>query len=431
MAAIAHHQNLLAVVYRGEDILLWDTEQDRIHDIYEKDTGSRANGSTKFAEGTTTVNALAFSTALETYLLAAAFADGDLVVYDTLSGDVMGMIPSQNVQVLASSPDGRTLARANSSGDIFLLDFETLRFLYRISFDSSSLMAKSLAFTADGLRLIDVRAFQCRVWQPTVLLRQDVDDENSDTVSISTGPQEIEYQAENTISITAVVCVKMTAASVVFCGKDDGTVHAYDIAGEPQSQPIFTQTPNCSIQQLHFDDSSGILSCANLSGRVTTRKVVRLARNKWGVEDPLIDIRTGLKTIQLLTSAKHSNLLVVTEEHDTLWPLDTQKQEHGARVGGHTETQWVPHPTNLDVLIHCNAASVELCSCLTLKPLHHIPLPTHIMSFKAILSLHSPIFFGSISYEAPKSTNRQSKTYVGIQGFPHGLQRVVTCRYYR
>ncbi|KAI8304311.1 hypothetical protein K4K59_012834 [Colletotrichum sp. SAR11_240] len=155
MAAISPHQHLLAVIYRGEDVLLWDLEQDRIHDIYQKDTGSRDNGSTKVAHGATTVRALAFSAAADTSLLATTYTDGDLIVYDTYTGHVKRSLPSQNAMVLHSSPDGRTLAGADTRANVVLYDFETLKFLYRISFDTNSVMAKFLSFTTNGQRLVD------------------------------------------------------------------------------------------------------------------------------------------------------------------------------------------------------------------------------------------------------------------------------------
>lgn len=92
MAALSPDQNILAIIYRGEDILFWDIERDRIHDIYEKETGSRLNMSTKVADGSTTVRSLGFSAGLGTDLLAATYSDGDLYVYDTSTGNIKSMI---------------------------------------------------------------------------------------------------------------------------------------------------------------------------------------------------------------------------------------------------------------------------------------------------------------------------------------------------
>jgi WD40 repeat protein len=173
----------------GEDIILWDFAQDQIHDIYEKETDSCSQGSTKLADGVSTVRALTFSRAIGTNILATTYSDVDLHVYDTESGDPKASYPGANTMVLASSPDGRRLTGSDSRGNIILFDFETIKFLYRIWFDNCSIIAKSLAIMADSFRLIEVRGNQCRVWEPPVLLRQDMDDEQSDTVSLTTGPQ--------------------------------------------------------------------------------------------------------------------------------------------------------------------------------------------------------------------------------------------------
>jgi WD40 repeat protein len=307
MAALCSHQNLLAVVYRGEDLLLWDIEQDRIHDIYEKNTGSRANGSSKLADGATTVKALAFSAALDTTLLATIYTDGDLIVYDTLTGNVKSMLPSQCKLVLASSPDGRTLAGGDSRGTVVLYDFESLRFLYKVSFDSTTILAKSFAFTSNGLSLIDVRAFQCRVWQPAVLLRQDMDDEVSDTVSISTALQEFDYQALDSVEIIAITCSRAATTSLV--GKE--TVQFMSTTFLARQSPTCS---NCSIIHLHFEDQSGILSCSDTSSRVICRKIIRLPQHRWDVGEPLFDRRFNIPITQALTSGRHTRLLVSTEE---------------------------------------------------------------------------------------------------------------------
>lgn len=92
------------------------------------------------------------------------------------------------------------------------------------------------------------------MWHPTILIRQEIDDENSDTVSISTGPMDVDYQAFDHVSITAICCVKPSrhGSAFVFCGKEDGSVYVYDIAGEPVSEQLFIQIPDCAFTELHF-----------------------------------------------------------------------------------------------------------------------------------------------------------------------------------
>jgi WD40 repeat protein len=408
MAALCSHQNLLAVVYRGEDLLLWDIEQDRIHDIYEKDTGSRANGSSKLADGATTVKALAFSAALDTTLLATTYTDGDLIVYDTLTGNVKSMLPSQCSLVLASSPDGRTLAGGDSRGTVVLYDFESLRFLYKVSFDSTNIMAKSFAFTSNGLSLIDVRAFQCRVWQPAVLLRQDMDDEVSDTVSISTAPQEIDYQALDSVEITAITCSRAATTSLVFCGKEDGSIYVHDISGaaEPYVQQLFVQTHSCSITHLHFEDQSGILICSDASSRVTCRKIIRLPQHRWDVGEPLFDRRFGIPITQALTSGRHTRLLVSTEEKDTLWSW-SEEGEHTYidQVAGSKKARWISNSAQPDTILLCKDCEVELYEWSTLQrqnSTHLADLNGSGMSVVRPINLNHHRFFGTVAMDSTK-----------------------------
>jgi WD40 repeat protein len=404
MAAFNPATCLLAVIYRGEDMLLWDFAQDRIHDIYEKETGSRMHGSTKIADGSTTVRAVAFSRAIGTNLLATTYWDGDLIVYDTEYGELKAYVSGINAMVLTASPDGRTLAGADSQGNIVLFDFETLRFLCRVQFDNSAIIAKSLAFTADNLRLIEVRGNQCRVWEPPVLLRQDAEDDNSDTVSLSTGPHEVDYQATDAPSITAMTCIKQ--APIVFCGKEDGSVHVYDISTEVQSQQLFVQTAGCPIKLLHFDNEGGILCCGDLSSRVAGRRLVRRQRTKWDVSEPLIDTRPATTVTQILGSGKNSRLLLSSEKHNTLWPMPKRGEEIWiTQLSGHKTTRWLPHPSNADYLILMNEAEAQIYSWAKLECLCSVSLLTSnqpLTSIEHVVSLQHPQYFATIAKYSPQ-----------------------------
>jgi hypothetical protein len=162
---------LLAIVYRGQDLLLWDLENDAFYATFAR---TAPNGRPLV---NTTINALAFSHAPDTHLLAVSYWDGDLILLDTsdMSIKETSMGHAHN---LVSSPDGRTLATAGNQGDVQLFDFETLKLLYRISLDGY--VIKDLAFSADSRRLLDIRGSQCQIWDPMALARQDIDDGSSD-----------------------------------------------------------------------------------------------------------------------------------------------------------------------------------------------------------------------------------------------------------
>lgn len=413
MVAISGQSNLLCVIYRGEDIVLWDCENFRIHDVYEKETGSKSNGSIKPAGGSTHVRAVAFSGGFDTNLLATTHTDGDLTLYDTITGQFLAIATSANTNLLASSNDGRTLGAVDSRGNLMLFDFETLRCLYRVQFDMPTI-AKALTFTADSLRCIEIRMDQCRVWEPTVLLRRDAADEeeNSDTVSVSTGPQEIDYRVAGSNSdgtstkITVIACAK--SASLVFYGMQDGTVHASDISGEPRSQQLFVQNAGCAVDLLYFDEEESVLGCADLSGSATARKVTR--RNdprqrplgtKWEIGEVLTYAHALVTVRQIVLSGKHKRLLVSSEQHDTLWPMP--KQGEGVwitRAEGNKTPRWLAHPTQSEFLVLALEGEFQLYTWSKLECVRTIPHALQgqsLFSLERIVSLQHQQYFATIS----------------------------------
>lgn len=414
MAVFCIPINLLAIVYRGEDLILWELYEEHVYDVYEKDTGSRLNGSTKLADGVASVWDVAFSAAPGKSLLAAAYSDGDLIVYETETGYVINTLAQAYPQTLCASPDGRTLASGDSRGNIQLFDFQTLNFLYKIQFEGDAIKIKTLAFTADNLRLIEVRGNQCRIWEPSVLLRQDADDDTNDAVSVTTAPLEIEYEANEAYNITAITCVR--SAPLVFCGKEDGAVYVYDVAHDPQSQQLFMQTKNCPIILLHFDAESDILTCSDAASRVTARRVMRKLRNEWDISaNLLLDTRPARKVSQILASGKHARLLLSTDKHDTLWPLDGKAGVGGFvnQIDGTDSQRWVPH-INSQHLILVEEKGAKIFSWTTLELLKLVTFaaldPPLIFS---TIPLHHPRFFATISKDVPDSTsNRRSAIHV-------------------
>lgn len=409
IASFSSHQNLLAIVYRGQDILLWDFERDRIHDMYEKVSGSRLNGSTEAPDGITTVWSLAFSPAMDMTFLAAAYSDGDVVVYDTYCGTVRGVLTGVNAQTLSCSPDGRTLASADSRGTIQLFDFETLKFIYRLQPDGDAMGPRALGFTSDSHRIIDIRGNQCRIWDPTVLMRQDADDENSDTVSVSTAPQEVDYQVVGSICVTAITSVR--SAPIVFCGKEDGSVHVYDISSEPQSQQLFIQTPGVPIILLHFDVEKGILTCSDSGSRVVSRNVVRKQRTRWETHNPLINILVGTSITNIISCGKHLRLLVSTDRNDTLWqiPENTEKT-HIVQLEVEDKRHWVQHATNPDQLVLIAASEVKIYDWRTLECLSSVSLVNLTQPFTApggIIPLRNSCFFATIAKDMSQIKSSQ------------------------
>lgn len=292
LAALDSVGGLPAIIYIGHDILLWEYIADRIYDVYEKETGSAAAcGSHKIADGSTTVRAMAFCRGQDNAYLAATYLDGDLVSYHVGSGRVAGVVRGANTLMLAASRNGRTLTDANSGGTVTLFDPGTLHAFHRLRFEPA-LIPAGLAFTHGCRQLVEARGEQCRVWEPSALLRggrEKIEGVEEDVVAGSVAAP------DSNSKITAMACCR--ESSTVFVATKDGAVRAYDTSGEPVSQVFFTLSWWSSVDLLVFDEASPALAYKRTGRCVAMRRLIRqrVSRLRHACEapdDPLLEIQT-------------------------------------------------------------------------------------------------------------------------------------------
>ena len=410
-AAFSVELGLLAVVYRGQDIFLWDIENDALYDTYNKDSGSSSTDRRVVTAG---VLCIAFSTAPASTLLAASYSDGDLVLFNTSQGAILEMTTA-NAQTLACSPDGRTLASGDSAGTIQLYDFETLKLLYRIHAEE---YVKSVAFSGDSQRLLDIRGSHCRIWDPMVLVRQDVDDEYSDTVSISTTAQEFALEPiDELVLITALACHEN--GEVFFCGKEDGSVYLYETESGQQHQKLFSHANGVSILSLFFDTQSHILSSTDSSSRVTTHKLIRKSPYDWEATEVRFDHRMGVAVDQILSNRGHTRMLVSASKKDTLFSIlpDGDAVVETISWEDRGPYRWASHPANQDQLILICDNVAHLYEWNTLRKLtgaEGVLLEGAILPELAIRSI-TPCFDGAIIATAfAKSTGADGKSKLAL-----------------
>ena len=361
VVALCLESCLLAVVYRGQDVLLWSLETYALHDTYNRNGRSSRAPSCGDDAGAL---CLAFSVAPDANLLAVGYADGDLLLFDTAEGIVRDTV-LVNAETLACSPDGRTLASGDSSGTIQLFDFETLRPLYRINSDEYCI--RQLAFSGNSQHILDIRRSECRVWDPPVLVRQDGDEQNTDTVSISSGPQEINMEsAEQVTLITSLAC--HGNAEIFFCGKEDGSVYLYESKSGRQMYQLFSHAKGVSVVSLFFDNDSNTLVSLDITSRVMAHRMVS-RRHGWQAAEVLLDHHTGAAVQQILTNPESTRLLISTSSSDTLWSLSSIGNE--VTVTCQRESRfsyrWVTHPSNSEYLILMNNNTAHVYDWQTLE----------------------------------------------------------------
>jgi WD40 repeat protein len=125
--AFSPRQNLLAVVYISSCIFLWDYVQNRVHHVYEQETGSSRFGTKRvFPCSCPDVKCLKVGMYDEEMLLAADFFDGSLSVYNTCYVTLRGKVSNVNVGHVCCSSDGRTLACVTPSSTMKFIDLKTM-----------------------------------------------------------------------------------------------------------------------------------------------------------------------------------------------------------------------------------------------------------------------------------------------------------------
>jgi WD40 repeat protein len=345
--AISGDQTHLAYAYRGEDVVVWDIENACTYDVYGKDEGSLGLTAGK-RKGIASAWSIIFSRAPESKLLVVGYNDGMLSLFNIAEGTVQAKAAA-NGHTLASSPDGLTLACGSSAGHISIFEFDTLKLLHRIQAEETNI--KQLAFSADGHNLLDIQGAHCRVWDPPVLIRQDLDEENSDTVSVSTSPIDVKIDdSSHTALLTSMAHDE--SGSIVLCGKDNGTVHLFDPQSGFEQKQILNHTVGTQVVHLQFDSSSCILASCDSSSRIITHQLAR-DRNSWSVVRQLMEVRVGMAVNQILLKAGGSRLLVSSTDEDILYDLTPGNCRELTRLhheNSNAARRWCSYPLNEGLL---------------------------------------------------------------------------------
>jgi WD40 repeat protein len=343
IVAISTGLKLMAIVYRSMPLCLWDLE---VHQplgfcIKELDDGRDTSNN---------ITSAVFNPVRVLNLLAVAYWHGDVVIFDTFSR-TMKCHSRIDTQILAVSPDGRTLAGGDSSGRIKLFDFETLQPLYRITLSSDGIAA--LAFTGDSLRLMDLRGSQVNVWEPSALVRKwdDADDNCSELSSDATGlvnegptMSPVDQLDDITTMTTAY------ADSLAICGRSSGSVGIYDLSSSEQAfQELYKHKGAfMDILALNWNEAQQIVTSVDVSSRFRVMRVSRSTSNLVTVLAELLDAQLGFGHLvsQVLISPDGNSLLVSSATADFIWSLQTKALVASRETEARKCWRWFTHPRN-------------------------------------------------------------------------------------
>ncbi|KAA8647158.1 hypothetical protein EYZ11_003853 [Aspergillus tanneri] len=307
------HQ-MLAAVYSGRPITLWDLREDTYYGSCGK----------KLPDGETSthlVTALIFNPNPAINRLVASYLDGDLVLLDPFTDEVIVSLRA-DCHTLATSADGCLLAGSAGSGIIQIYEFDTLAMLYRVQ--SSSYYIKQLAFSKDSLHFADIRGSKCNIWEPTALLRNSISDDSSENTS-TTVVETVAIDSKARIS----VMVADPSEGIVFCSKDDGSVCIYDLNSGVNLRTIYSH--KSSVSTLAWWPQRKVIMSADVSNRIFA----------WSLESPrerllgdkeLFQSRLGCgqAITQVLPSDTVGKFILSTRETDHLWNISGH--EEGVRA---------------------------------------------------------------------------------------------------
>lgn len=347
-AAVCPEKRLLAIVYRGRPITLWDLFTNSFFGFCGRGSSGRP------AAVRCPIEAMVFNPNPRANILVAAYADGDIAIFDPWQCEVKQLIEA-DAQTLACSPDGRTLAAGNSFGTVQIFDFgdsrrASLTLLYQI--DAHGFCVKALAFSQDSLQFMALHGSQCRIWEPSALVRKDKSEDLGDTSSVQAQTVYIDTRVSR--EITAIACHPLD--NIVFCGKDDGTVSVYHTSNGKQISQLYIHTKGLAVTKLIWGSKEDILVSTDLSSRFMVRKIQQKGLKCWEASEPVIDTHTQHAINQVILSPDNNYVLISTELADFLWDIE------GRLVRSLTSQlrstwRWANHPADSQRLIYFSPVS--------------------------------------------------------------------------
>jgi WD40 repeat protein len=338
-------QGLLAAIYCGQDVVVWDLSGRFLYETYNRDTGLSTSGDSR---QNTRQYAVVLNPAPESTLFAVTYFEGDIVVFNTADGTVVESV-NVGAQSMAASPDGRSLATFDSSGTIQVLDFETLKTSCRIQ--SRDWGIKAICFNGDSSRLLVGRGSQCKIWNPPALVRNEDEDDNSDTVSVSTAPQDVKYDDSGEEVLITAICAHDSGA-IFLCGKEDGSVCLYNTKDGQQVKVLYKHAGGAFILFLFADPTSQTIGSAASSGHIMTHKLSRTGSD-WQIGTPLFDRKPGFAIEQILSNNGYTRMLVCSRDVDTLYDVSSGRNItiQVKKRDSESRHRWAAHPNNRELIM--------------------------------------------------------------------------------
>ena len=278
------------------------------------------------------VDDMVFNPNYEIPALVVSYTDGRLNVFDYTTLKLDSSRPDVYANTLSCSKDGRSLVCGTSQGTIHVYKFDqgyagniVLVPIYRIN--SAEDAIRGVAFHFDGLRFVDITRRQCRVWEPTALVRRDNEVEStSDIVSLPHRTAGAVIASDKPHISTPLVTSK--DGGFIAGGNTRGEIILFSADDGSELGPVFSHSQGASITLVALADSGGVMASADDSGRVVVGELRRCLHADGGetmAQDRavliILDKQLGRVVTQLLFSPEANRLLIVSSKTTELWEI--------------------------------------------------------------------------------------------------------------
>ncbi|KAH9893768.1 WD40-repeat-containing domain protein [Xylariomycetidae sp. FL2044] len=332
---VCESRNLVAIAYRNSAITLWDLDRSDKIGIFEKEGLENIYNAPQVYD-------ISFNPVSEIDLMAVAYADGDIITCDPWALEQRS-IYNLPANVLATSPDGRTLAAGDTDGVIYLFEFETLRLLYRI--DASGDQVLSIMFASNGLRFFDRRQSSCNVWEPPVLIRQQQADDESNEIEREevTPPAQTStmrlFNGDDTISVIE----HHPGMGYITCGRENGLITIHELKSGRVIKQLRIHGETVSIRHIRWNAGHTAFVSVDYGSRCIITQLSPQSKNKWQEMKRLLICRLKDAIWQVIIAPDASAVLLGTTSGAEVWSIDPNHLVR--RVEGIGST-WLNHPTD-------------------------------------------------------------------------------------
>ncbi|SPQ25705.1 80cd6532-9d7f-4fa3-bb68-de2949bee57c [Thermothielavioides terrestris] len=241
---------LLAVGYRAHPILVWNALELQLLGFCEPDIAN--NG----------IDAMVFSPNPDLPALLVALQGGSLCIFDYVTMEMLCRRPDVYANSVACSSDGRSVIIGSSQGLIEVFELEqthngaatTLNVIYRSNHPLDGRIV-GVAFSADGLRFVDVRGQQGRVWAPAALVRK-IGNELESSIGTSEADAALLLPPKPTRGmldsladpVITTHLIPSADGKFIVAGKSNGDVVLFSTADAAQAGILYRHARDASIQ---------------------------------------------------------------------------------------------------------------------------------------------------------------------------------------